>query len=414
MVRLLKKNKGWLSLVVVLSFIICSASPLGLAGERITTSDWEEDFEYLIEKLPESHKNLYANISRSEFRKKAESLKRRIPQLSRNEILVEISRLVASVGDAHTTIAFKPSMAYPFSFRWFEDGIVNLMTVEKHSHTLNKKLVAINRVKIDEVVSALSEVISHENRAWIKKMVPQYLVFTAYLDGLGIVEMNEPARFTFADKNGDKLIVEAVPFDPTSKVEFVKNYEYSPQYLKNKGEYYWYEYLNDEATLYFKYNLCMNKKDKPLSVVTEAMLSSLEEKDVKKVIIDLRGNGGGNSGLLNSFIEGLHRNGEINRKGRIFVLVDRNTFSSAVINAIDLKNKTEAILVGEPTWGKPNHYGEVRYFNLPSTGLRVFYSTKYFEYVEGDPASLFPDRQIKLSLQDFLNNRDPVLEAIIS
>jgi len=414
MVRLLKKSKGWLSLAVVLSFIICSASPLGLAGERITTSDWEEDFEYLIEKLPESHKNLYANISQSEFRKKAESLKRRIPQLSRNEILVEISRLVASVGDAHTTIAFEPSMAYPFSFRWFEDGIVNLMTVEKHSHTLNKKLVAINGVKIDEVVSALSEAISHENRAWIKKMVPQYLVFTAYLDGLGIVEMNEPARFTFADKNGDKLIVEAVPFDPTSKVEFVKNYEYSPQYLKNKGEYYWYEYLNDEATLYFKYNLCMNKKDKPLSVVTEAMLSSLEEKDVKKVIIDLRGNGGGNSGLLNSFIEGLHRNGEINRKGRIFVLVDRNTFSSAVINAIDLKNKTEAILVGEPTGGKPNHYGEVRYFNLPNTGLRVFYSTKYFEYVEGDPASLFPDRQIKLSLQDFLNNRDPVLEAIIS
>ncbi len=55
-------------------------------------------------------------------------------------------------------------------------------------------------------------------------------------------------------------------------------------------------------------------------------------------------------------------------------------------NAILFKQlQTNPILVGEPTGGKPNSYGEISSFLLPNSGLVVNYSTKYFEQVSGDP-----------------------------
>ena len=104
---------------------------------------------------------------------------------------------------------------------------------------------------------------------------------------------------------------------------------------------------------------------------------------------------------------------QINRKGRLFVVLGRRTFSSAILNAIDLKKKTEAVFYGEPTGGKPNHYGEIRTLTLPHLGLKVSYSTKYFQFVEGDEPSLIPDVLVELALDDYLALRDPVLEAIL-
>ena len=39
--------------------------------------------------------------------------------------------------------------------------------------------------------------------------------------------------------------------------------------------------------------------------------------------------------------------------------------------ALSLKEKAGALLVGEPTGGKPSHFGEVKSFELPVSGLSV-------------------------------------------
>jgi hypothetical protein len=79
--------------------------------------------------------------------------------------------------------------------------------------------------------------------------------------------------------------------------------------------------------------------------------------------------------LLMPFINQIKANKKINKKGRLFVIIGRQTFSSAILNAISFKNNTEAIFVGEPTGGKPNHYGEIKVFTLKNSPIRVQYST---------------------------------------
>jgi C-terminal processing protease CtpA/Prc len=94
-------------------------------------------------------------------------------------------------------------------------------------------------------------------------------------------------------------------------------------------------------------------------------------------------------------------------------VIGRKTFSSAIINTINFKQYTKAILIGEETGGKPNHYGEVRNFRLPSSQLPVNYSTKYFTYTKVDLNTIKPDVSIELSFDDYKKGIDPVYEWIV-
>ncbi|MEI6101032.1 MAG: S41 family peptidase, partial [Eubacteriales bacterium] len=102
-------------------------------------------------------------------------------------------------------------------------------------------------------------------------------------------------------------------------------------------------------------------------------------------------------------------------KAKVFVIIGRDTFSSALLNAFSLKNKTGAILIGEPTGGKPNCFGEVQYFRLKNSGLLVRYSTQYYKCIKDDKMlSLFPDAECPLAFADFILNKDPCMDYIIN
>jgi C-terminal processing protease CtpA/Prc len=132
------------------------------------------------------------------------------------------------------------------------------------------------------------------------------------------------------------------------------------------------------------------------------------------VIVDLRGNGGGNSEVIAPLLKGLSNRPALAEHGRIFALIDRRTFSSALMNSIQLRDQAHAVLIGEPTGGRPNHYGEVRTFRLPNSGLTVFHSTKYFTMQAEDTPSLMPHITVKQSSADYLAGRDPVLAAALT
>jgi hypothetical protein len=98
----------------------------------------------------------------------------------------------------------------------------------------------------------------------------------------------------------------------------------------------------------------------------------------------------------------------------LFVITGPGTFSAATVNALDLRNEANAILVGSPTGMRPNHYGENGEFRLPSSGLRVSYSTQFHRFAADTDAAVVPDRQIEPTWAEFRVGRDPVMEWILS
>ncbi|MEZ6164493.1 MAG: hypothetical protein R3B67_08670 [Phycisphaerales bacterium] len=84
-------------------------------------------------------------------------------------------------------------------------------------------------------------------------------------------------------------------------------------------------------------------------------------------------------------------------------------------NAQQLRDGCKSdLLIGEPTGGKPNHFGQLGSFTLPNSGLRISHSTRWFQKVEGDPDSVHPDVLTPWRSEALFGGRDEVLEAALA
>lgn len=111
-------------------------------------------------------------------------------------------------------------------------------------------------------------------------------------------------------------------------------------------------------------------------------------------------------------IQGI-KNNEINNKNKFFVIVGRNTFSAAIGDVAKWRKETNATFIGQATSGKLNHYGSFDTFKLPNSKLTVQYSTKYVKIGDDESSSFMPDKTIEISIDDYVNKKDPVLDYII-
>lgn len=385
-------------------------------ADEITLEQWAQDLDFLGTELPKRHKNLFHNISETEFQTKIKELKTQLPSMDLDEILVDLMRIIASVGDSHTTLGYRPQQALPLMLYWFKDGIAILNTTAEYKGILYGKITAIGGKPIKDIIDSLATIIPHENEAQVKNMIPNLLTDTLILHGMKLILSQNTVSLTVLTTSGTTVTLDMKPLSFSSKPEWLvdtSDESDAPLYLKKRRLFYWYKILPDSQTLFFKYNSCKNIKGQPFGDFVTTLFGAADAEKVRRIVIDLRHNGGGNSGIFAPFLAELKKRPEFLQKGSIYVLIGRRTFSSAILNAIDLKKQTSAIFAGEPTGGKPNHYGEVKMFRLPQSGLPVTYSVKYFRVIDDDPDSLMPDLLIEPRISDYLNKDDPVLKSVL-
>ncbi|MGI6642551.1 MAG: S41 family peptidase [Bacillota bacterium] len=379
---------------------------------------WEEDLEYLTMQLERRHKNLYHRVSKEDFAAAVANLRDALPDLDDPGRFVEFVKLVASVGDAHTFVSFSiPLHWFPVQTYWFKEGVYVTAVAEEYAALLGKRLVSIGGVATEEVYQSLIPLIAHENEATLKSEFVNAARCAEVLKHFGYIDGLAEGTFEFEDADGSReaIVMKSVPNNAKINVvrlEDALGRPTTPLWKRNPKEFYWYEYVDSEKMLYFQYNTCEEDKNKPVKALTRELMDFVDSHDVEKFVVDLRNNGGGNSRVIEPLLSALAKSEKINNKGHLFVVIGRSTFSSAILNALTLKNNTEAIFIGEPTGGRPNHFGEVKSFNLPNSGLSVRYSTKYFRFSDDDSESLYPDILVEPSFSDLVSNTDSVLEEI--
>ncbi len=419
MVKNMRRSSIFLAIVMAAALAAAHPGVLQKTGEQIHERDqWAADLDLLAKELPARHKNLYFKTTPEKFQAGVAALKARIPKLSRPQFLTELARLVASVGDSHTSLTVIPQKAFPLKLYWFNEGISVIDTTSEFARLLNGRLTAVDGHPIEEVVRAFSGIIPHDNEAQVKDFVPRFLASSEHLLGLGLIADPEEAVFTVRTPAGGTASarMRSLPLSAIKTVSWAApavDPARLPLYRRTAGSAYEFAYLAGSRTLFFAYNSCRDLPKRPFAAFAAELWDTIQNNPVERLVIDLRNNGGGDSSILDPFIGELAAAKEINRKGRLFVILGRRTFSSAILNAVALKKRTEAVFYGEPTGGKPNHYGEIEVLSLPNLMLGVSYSTKYFQFLEGDDPSLAPDVPVDLTLDDYLALRDPVLEAIL-
>jgi hypothetical protein len=384
---------------------------------RDSLEERSADLDFLVRELPRRHKNLYFKITAAEWRARVERFKASLPDLNEDEFRVGMSRLVAAAGDAHTSLRPPMAHAFPVMLFWFKEGIFLTNALPEHADVVYQKLAAVDGHPVAVVIEAFTEIISHENDAQVRYVLPQVLASAEALHGLRLIGNPEQAVFTFLDETGRSTDLTLAPLPlaaaPVWAIAAGKPSE-GPLYMRDRRTPYWFAPLPEAKAVYLKYNSCREIEARPFASFVKDVFAAVEERQAERLILDLRDNGGGDSSVFAPFFKELAKSTRVNRKGGLFVILGRRTFSSAVLNAVDLRKRAPAVFVGEPTGGKPNHFGEVKTLRLPRMKLEVSYSTKYFQAAYEDPPSLMPDVLIEMSIADFRARRDPVLEAILS
>ncbi|MDA3943246.1 MAG: hypothetical protein PF694_06860 [Bacteroidetes bacterium] len=396
-----------------LVFIILAVVLLGCNkdDEILNNQGWIEDIEYIQQELPQKHPNLFFKITEEVFNREIDELKSEVPHLTENQILVELMKIFSHLGDSHTGILNSDNLDFftksPVKFEVFNDGIYITDIIESGKSYLQQKVVAINNTPIDTIRQKFKTIVPHENEYHVKAFTSYLLRMYQVLNGMGI---SAATKYTIHLENGVEFTVGGNAMDEITSFYSAYDINNFPLYRKNNDLNYWYEIL-DSNIVYLQYNLCYNMDSYSFNSLIDVLFYELEHLTVDKFILDIRLNVGGSSSVIIPLIEKLSECDELD--GKIYCCIGASTFSSGLLAAISSKENLNAILVGEPTGGKPNHYGDVLSFTLPNSGLVVHYSTKYVAAYSDDTISAFyPDYFVENYSEDSFNGIDSAIEFI--
>lgn len=399
-------------LVVLCSWLLLHPDTRAVGAQTI---DWDAEFSALIDGLETKHVDPFTRITRDEWLRLAEGLRDAAPQRSRDQNVAALMQIAAALGDGHTAVSTDPASGnyLPVQFQIFPDGVYIIAAAGDAAESVSARLDSVEEVPSDEVLERLTPVLSHDNPQQLQNLSSRMLSSSDLLRGIGVAPATGPVTLGLT-QNGQtrKLQLDPLPHADLRKLDWrTPDFDPAPRYLQKQNLAFWNDWLPDSRTIYFKYNRCDDARG--FARLVAGTQGFVQQNQVDRFVLDLRDNGGGNSAIFQPLLEWLQTS-DFNQPGRLYVILGRRTFSSAVLNAMALRD-TKARFFGEPTGGRPNHFGEIRSFDLPASGLKVHYSTKFFRTMpDSDPPSLEPDVAIPCTAADYFAGRDPVLQAILA
>ena len=238
-------------------------------------------------------------------------------------------------------MADAPTQKFPLVFRWLDDGVFVTSAANEYAQALGTRLIAMGDTPIDEVMRQLGTLIAHNNQQWLHYYGAQYLPYQPVLKGLGILPDTPASKLTFRTLAGQEFTLDVLPGTAPLVPALSPATGALPLYLQNGGLNYWFTYSAPLRLLYFKYNSCREMAGSPFADFTDQLLNTLDTNPVDTLVLDFRGNVGGDSSIVNPLVLGLEQ-----RAGTLFAnpnfvaydVIDKGTFSSGTTDAIWLKS----------------------------------------------------------------------------
>jgi hypothetical protein len=245
-----------------------------------------------------------------------------------------------------------------------------------------------------------------------------------------LIDDMENAPFTIADRGGPRVVNlkpagPAPMMAPDTDLSWLSTPNWVdardgaqdpvPLWLRDPQNKYWFEYLPGARTVYVQFNQVGNKQDETIEAFAKRLFAFVESRRVERLVLDLRLNRGGNGALNRPLLLGLIRATKVDRKGRLFAIIGRSTWSAAQGLVNELEKYTNTTFVGEPTGGKPNSYGDSHRITLPNSGITVRVSTLWWQGDERDRRPwTAPEVAADLTFEDYRTNKDPALKAALA
>jgi hypothetical protein len=439
-----------------------------------------EDIDQFLNGLNSASPFIYNEVDSLEVIRYAKSIKAN-DSLSFNQFFLEFRKLASMFQMSHLYIG-GPYRHLKNEFNEKQQGILPLalefnnktyqwdIASSQDSTIIIKKgdrLAKINNMPADSLINTYFDYVTGPKSSRYVYYENGEFGVLLYLAGF------KPPYAIEIDRNGELLpftIQGYNPFTPSASSQPIKTDEI------NISNYIEYKILDENSGLVVlkSFDIYFDKEiEKKYRSVLEDAVNEFTRNNISKILIDLRGNGGGSSGIANlaiayflreplqfsnnSFLkmspewkEFINRHpyfirmlfnrfyapgffklkyGEIYHKnvvgkikpvksprfnGELFVAIDQLTASAALYLADDLQYHKAAKLIGQPTSNSPTEHTNMIYFRTKHSGISYSLPTIYAIRANGDAydgSPLKPDILIETSQEDFKKVIDPVVEA---
>ena len=432
------------SIVFILFYTLASVQVFGQHPRQFSNNEIISDIDYLVSDIENIHPNPYHSVSKVGLTERIQIIKDQIPDsLSQVEVWIRLNEILASLKEGHTY--FRPPdlgdfLKFPFTIQidhTTKQFIISGSTIDSLRKYTGIRIISINGILTDSLLNIFMKNTGGENesyRIFMNEIHFDYSIYSVF---------RAPDYFDVCLQIGEKEV----------------NHRFmSYNIISSKPEPdYTFRIIHDNTGL-----IDMNRMNslRDFKGFIKSTFKTINSKNISKLIIDFRGNQGGDSQIgdellkyisnvpftqwdkaiakvssvsrelydeyssLNDTIIEKDLSGNLTQpyppkkrfSGKILLLVDGGTFSSAGSTVWCMNHYKLCTTIGEETGGLGVHYGNVIKRNLPNTGLTYYTSLVKWYSVGADDSSthgLIPDHEARLSREDIRNQKDSILEYAI-
>jgi tetratricopeptide (TPR) repeat protein len=407
-----------------------------ISAQSLTADAWRQDLKFLQHTVHAKYPNLFYSVTASQWDSAVNVLDKKIGTLSDVQMKVEFAKLVAMFKIGHTAVRRQSGEGanfnswvrnLPVRFYLFDDGLYIKAIHADYKDAAGGKVIRIGNKKADEAMTLIRPVISYENEQGFKNMLQYYLNAAEILQVTGITEQADKIPVTYLKDGKEKTIlitaetpVQGPRHGPINESAWIDAYDKMNKpgavlWLKEPQRLRYFEYLPATKTVYVRHSGVQDEPNETIKDFFEKVFDFVDKNDVDKFVLDIRLNGGGNNYLNKPVITGLVQSKKINKKGHLFVVLGKATFSAAQNLTNELEKYTECIFVGEPTSENVNFFGDTRTEILPNSKLNIALSWLWWQNL--DPRDKRPWTAPRLAtgitFSDYQKGVDPAFNAII-
>lgn len=423
----------------------------------ISKSKAINDLEFMMQSLENIHPGIYDFIPKDSFLVQYNRITSELPEsISETDFHKTCARLTSYFGTGHTTptanlIGKRMQLLFKRAFPYRTGIIDNRLFVTDNLSLINRipvgsEITEINGKNLNQLVKEWSQLVSYENDAFRNFQITQPF-------NIGLWNNFKQFNIKYKEYGSDEI-----------KELRAQGGIFSNMYsflMLQKPKKLFFNQISPE-TGYIGFFDCHDLKG--FQEFYKSTFNELKNKGIDNLIIDIRSNGGGHSEIgaeLMQYIfhqpfketdsaivkvsSELIATGKVDKKlgfdkkevgktytrvpepyqlrenplrftGKTYLLTDKGTFSAGQIFASAYKCYGDGIIIGEETGGITVSFGDVHFFDLPNTGIKIMTSWEkaYSACGLDNRRGVIPDYIVSNSMNDYIEKRDKVLEFTIN
>lgn len=374
-----------------------------------------EKLNEFLNVLEDKHLDMYFNISKDELKKYIFDLLNKYEIKNQYDFYyianVIIKKLFGRF-DSHTKLVWLDAdFSLPVRFKYFNNSLYIYKTDDDNKDLLYGELLSINNIPIIHLINEIESMTAYSTDEYLHSQIERTLYNGFKLRSLPSIDVDSK-EFEFEIVKDNRIIKRKLT---KSDISFYKNNNYSYNII--------------DGVMYIRYSSCREDYEGQMIKFVQKISSEAYINNITKFIVDIRGNIGGNSGIIKPLIKYLDGK-------QVISLVDKYIFSSGRFSIVDLKS-IGSIFVGTHISTTLNCFGNVSRNEIDNYLLPISY--KYFYYDDKiismigidnkndfiefknniknvkyfEPQIFEPDYYVEITIEDYKNDYDRQLEFSI-